>query len=403
VVRSSPGSAGFKARTAAAVDVLAPQLTEISHRIHENPELGFEEHFAHDLLAGAAEEAGLEVQRQAYGVETAFAARAGTAGPLVAFLCEYDALPGIGHACGHNIIAASGLGAGLAAAEVVEELGGRLLILGTPAEEGGGGKLRLMQGGAFAGVDADLMVHPAGLELSEMQTLAVQQLHARYSGRAAHAAAAPQAGRNALDGAVLGYVAAAALRQHIGSDERFHGIFTDGGQKPNIVPTFAETNWYVRSPTVARLEVLKERLADCLGSGAVAAGVDVELAWADYYFAEVRSNRPLLELWNSNATALGRSPQPPVPGRTVVGSTDMGNVSQVVPSIHPMIAVAPPEVAIHTEDFAACARGPDGDRGVIDGAKALAAVAIDYWSDPSVRAAVSADFSGGAGAAAASN
>jgi len=224
-----------------------------------------------------------------------------------------------------------------------------------------------------------------------------------FRGRAAHAAAAPQAGRNALDGAVLGYVAAAALRQHIGSDERFHGIFTDGGQKPNIVPTFAETNWYVRSPTVARLEVLKERLADCLGSGAVAAGVDVELAWADYYFAEVRSNRPLLELWNSNATALGRSPQPPVPGRTVVGSTDMGNVSQVVPSIHPMIAVAPPEVAIHTEDFAACARGPDGDRGVIDGAKALAAVAIDYWSDPSVRAAVSADFSGGAGAAAASN
>ena len=362
--------------------------------------MGFEEHFAHDLLAGAAEEAGLEVQRQAYGVETAFAARAGTAGPLVAFLCEYDALPGIGHACGHNIIAASGLGAALAAAEVVEELGGRLLILGTPAEEGGGGKLRLMQGGAFAGVDAALMVHPAGLELSEMQTLAVQQLHARYSGRAAHAAAAPQAGRNALDGAVLGYVAAAALRQHIGSDERFHGIFTDGGRKPNIVPAFAETNWYVRSPTVARLEVLKERLADCLESGAVAAGVDIELAWADYCFAEVRSNRPLVELWRTNAAALGRNPQPPTPGRTVIGSTDMGNVSQVVPSIHPMIAVAPPEVALHTEDFAACARGPDGDRGVIDGAKTLAAVAIDYWSDPSVRTAVSADFSGGDTAAA---
>ena len=382
------------------MDARAGQLTEISHRIHENPELGFEEHFAHDLLAGAAEEAGLEVQRQAYGVETAFAARAGTAGPLVAFLCEYDALPGIGHACGHNIIAASGLGAALAAAEVVEELGGRLLILGTPAEEGGGGKLRLMQGGAFAGVDAALMVHPAGLELSEMQTLAVQQLHARYSGRAAHAAAAPQAGRNALDGAVLGYVAAAALRQHIGSDERFHGIFTDGGRKPNIVPALAETNWYVRSPTVARLEVLKERLADCLESGAVAAGVDIELAWADYCFAEVRSNRPLVELWRTNAAALGRNPQPPTPGRTVIGSTDMGNVSQVVPSIHPMIAVAPPEVALHTEDFAACARGPDGDRGVIDGAKTLAAVAIDYWSDPSVRTAVSADFSGGDTAAA---
>ncbi len=381
------------------MEARAAQLTEISHRIHENPELGFEEHFAHDLLAGAAEEAGLEVQRQAYGVATAFAARAGSEGPLVAFLCEYDALPGIGHACGHNIIAASGLGAGLAAAEVVEELGGRLLILGTPAEEGGGGKLHLMRGGAFAGVDAALMVHPAGLELAEMQTLAVQQLHARYRGRAAHAAAAPQAGRNALDGAVLGYVAAAALRQHIGADERFHGIFTDGGQKPNIVPASAETNWYVRSPTVARLAVLKERLADCLNSGAVAAGVDIELAWADYFFAEVRSNGPLLELWKANAADLGRDPQPPAPGRTVVGSTDMGNVSQAVPSIHPMIAVSPPDVAIHTEDFAACARGPDGDRGVIDGAKTLAAVAIDYWSDASVRAAVTADFTGGGDAA----
>lgn len=392
MISSSPGSAGFKERTAAAVDARAAQLTEISHRIHENPELGFEERFAHDLLADAAEEAGLEVQRQAHGVETAFAARAGTDGPLVAFLCEYDALPGIGHACGHNIIAASGLGAGLAAAEVAEELGGRLLILGTPAEEGGGGKLRLLDGGAFEGVDAALMLHPAGLELTEMQTLAVQQLHARYRGRAAHAAAAPNAGRNALDGAVLGYLAAAALRQHIGSDERFHGIFTDGGQKPNIVPAFAETNWYVRSPTAERLEVLKERLGDCLRSGATAAGVDIELAWADYFYAEVRSNRALLDLWNSNAAALGRRPQPPAPGRTVIGSTDMGNVSHEVPSIHPMIAVAPPEVAIHTEDFAVCARGPDGDRGVIDGAKALAAVAVDYWSDPSVRDAVRADF-----------
>ena len=402
MVRSSPGSADIKARAAAAVEARAAQLTEISHRIHENPELGFEEHFAHDLLAGAAEEAGLEVQRQAYGVETAFAARAGTEGPLVAFLCEYDALPGIGHACGHNIIAASGLGAGLAAAEVVEDLGGRLLILGTPAEEGGGGKIHLMEGGAFAGVDAALMLHPAGLELAEMQTLAVQQLHARYYGRPAHAAAAPAAGRNALDGAVQGYVAAAALRQHIAPDERFHGIFTDGGQKPNIVPTFAETNWYVRSPTLKRLELLKERLADCLRGGALAAGVDLELAWADYYFAEVRSNGPLLELWKSNASAVGRHPRTPAPGRTVIGSTDMGNVSQVVPSIHPMIAVSPPDVAIHTEEFAVFARGPDGDRGVIDGAKTLAAVAIDYWSDASVRAAVAAEFTGAGGNAAAS-
>ena len=392
MAQRTPGSADAKARAAAAVESRTGQLIEISHRIHDNPELGYEEHIAHDVLASAAEDAGLEVERQAYGVETAFAARAGDSGPLVAILCEYDALPGIGHACGHNIIAASGLGAGLAAAEVVERLNGRLLILGTPAEEGGGGKVRLIDAGAFDGVDAAIMLHPCGLELLEMQTLAVQQLHARYRGHAAHAAAAPHVGRNALDAAVLGYVAVAALRQHIATDERLHGIFTDGGDKPNIVPATAETNWFVRSPTSARLDVLKERLEACLAGGAAAAGVELELEWAPYSFKELRTNAPLVELWAANAAAVGRNPVSPRPGSTVIGSTDMGNVSHAVPSIHPMIAVAPPEVAIHTEAFAEYARSADGDRGVIDGAKMLAGVAIDYWSDEAVRAAAAADF-----------
>ena len=194
---------------------------------------------------------------------------------------------------------------------------------------------------------------------------------------------------------MLGYVAAAALRQHIGTDERLHGIFIDGGQKPNIVPAYAEAHWYARSPTSARLEVLKERLESCLTGGAAAAGVDVELDWATFLFQEVRSNGPLVELWRANVASLGRHPQPPAPGRTVIGSTDMGNVSQLVPSIHPMIAVAPPDVAIHTESFADYARSASGDRGVIDGAKTLAAVAIDYWGDESIRTAVAADFAGG--------
>ncbi len=386
------GSAEAKARAAAAVEARADQLIDISHRIHENPELGFEEYFAHDLLAGAAESAGLDVQRQAYGVETAFAARAGHEGPLVAILCEYDALPGIGHACGHNIIAAAGLGAGLAAAEVVEDLGGRLLILGTPAEEGGGGKVRLMEGGAFDGVEAALMLHPAGIELLEMQTLAVQQVRATYHGLAAHAAAAPHVGRNALDGAVLGYLAVAALRQHISTDERLHGVVSDGGQKPNIVPARAETWWYARSPRAARLAVLKERLEACLRSGATAAGVDVEIEWHGHHYDEVRTNGPLAELWSANAAAVGRHPTTPAPGHTVIGSTDMGNVSHLVPSIHPMVAVAPADVAIHTEAFADYARSPSGDRGVIDGATTLAAVAVDYWADEAVRSTVAAAF-----------
>ena len=371
-----------KQKMAAAVDARADRLIDVSHEIHENPELCFEEHTAHDLLCSVLEGEGLDVERSAFGLETAFVARAGRAGPHIAVICEYDALPEIGHACGHNIIAAAGLGAGLAAASLADELGGRISVIGTPAEEGGGGKCLMVDEGAFDGIDAAMMVHPANLELTVMNAIAVEQLEVAYTGQSAHAAAAPQHGRNALDGAVLGYMNVAALRQHIRPDERIHGIFTRAGDKPNIVPHDAAAEWYVRSPKMASLADLKARVMSCLAAGADAAGVHMECHRKAPIYADMIDNQTLLDLYTANAAIAGRHPTNARSGASVVGSTDMGNVSYAVPSIHPMIKVAPPDVPIHSPAFASHARSSSGDQGVLDGAKMLAMTVADLWLNP---------------------
>jgi amidohydrolase len=376
---SGPTAGELVERFRSIVAGIGDRLIDVSHDIWSHPELCFEEHHAHDVLVGALADAGLDPVPGAHGLPTAFVAEAGTDGPTVAVICEYDALPGIGHACGHNVIAAAGLGAGLALASVAPELGGRVRIIGTPAEEGGGGKEFLLRAGAFDGVDAALMVHPADRDLPSMHAIAVHQVHARYTGVASHAAAAPHLGRNALDAAVLGYVNVAALRQHIGTDERIHGVFTDGGAKPNVVPDHASTHWYVRSSSRESLRELEPRVESCLLAGADAAGCRVELDWVDPAYDEVVDDPWLLERWCAHSAALGRPVEDPAIDGPVVGSTDMGNVSQRIPSIHPMIAVAPRGVAIHTPEFAEHARGARGDRAVLDGAVLLAATAVDRW------------------------
>ena len=373
-----------KARVCADVESRAPELIRVAHEIHDHPELCYEERYAHDVLTAAIDAAGLAVTRHAYGLDTAFAAMAGTSGPCIAVLCEYDALPGIGHACGHNIIAAAGLGAGLAAAAVAGECGGRVLILGTPAEEGGGGKQKLIDAGAFAEVRAAMMIHPAAQDLSTITAIAVQNLDVRYYGRAAHAAAAPWLGANALDAAVLGYNNVAALRQHIAPTERVHGVFTHGGDKPNIVPDFAATTWYVRAKNLDKLEPLKIRVLAALEAGAHATGCRVEHEWGDTPYADMVDNAAMLERYMLNAARLGRVVTEPRPDSAVIGSTDMGNVSHLVPSIHPMIKVAPAGCAIHTREFAEHARSAAADRAVIDGAKAMAMTVVDLWTDPGV-------------------
>jgi amidohydrolase len=370
----------------------ADVLIDASRRIHAQPELGFAEHHAAELLSQVLEDAGLQVERGAYGVATAFEGIAGTSGPRVAVLCEYDALPGIGHACGHNIIGTAGVGAAIAAAALAEELGGTVVALGTPAEEGGGGKVVLGERGAYDHLDAALMVHPAGLDLARFDAIAIQQLEVTYHGRAAHAAAAPQAGRNALDAAVLGYVNVAALRQHIRPEERVHGIFTDAGQAPNVVPERSAATWYVRSPTVRGLHKLKARVLACLEAGAAAAGCTMEHAWLEPAYADMVDNEPMIELYRENVARTGRELADPTATAGIVGSTDMGNVSHVVPSIHPMIAVSPPTVAIHTQDFVRYAGSEQGDRAVLDGARAMAGTIIDLWTRPGALEAARAAF-----------
>ena len=367
------------------VDELADDLIHASREIHAHPELNFQERFAHDLLTNMINTHGLNVTRHAYDLETAFDAEAGTKGPSIAVLCEYDALPGLGHACGHNIIATAGLGAGLAAAAVAEQAGGRVRIMGTPAEEGGGGKVLMARAGAFDGVDAAMMVHPADADLLAMDCLAIHELSVSYEGKAAHAAAAPWEGRNALDAAVLGYMSVAALRQHIRPNERIHGIFTRAGDKPNIVPSATAMEWYVRSATMASLQPLKQRVIDCLESGAAACGCTMSHEWVDSPYADMIDNGPMVQAYTANASRVGRTVLDPVTsGRRVVGSTDMGNISYLVPSIHPMIKVAPDGVPIHSVEFAQWAGSEEGDKAVLDGAKAMAMTVVDLWCSPGV-------------------
>jgi amidohydrolase len=383
----------LKQRVCDEVDRLADRLVDASHQIHEHPELNFEEVFAHDLLTSIIDDEGLSPVRHAYDVGTAFEARVGRDGAEIAVLCEYDALPAIGHACGHNVIATAGLGAGLAAAVVAEQAGGRLRVMGTPAEEGGGGKIAMGRKGAFDGLAAAMMVHPADADLIRMDAIAIQELTTTYLGRAAHAAAAPQEGLNALDAAVLGYMNVAALRQHILPTERIHGIFVKAGDKPNIVPAETVMQWMVRSPNIASLQPLKHRVLQCLDASAMATGCTCTHAWAGHSYADMVDNAPIVAAYVANAARVGRDVQDPrATGRAVVGSTDMGNVSYLVPSIHPMIKVAPDGVPIHTPDFATWARGDEGDRAVIDGAKAMAMTVVDLWCSDALREAAAAEF-----------
>lgn len=375
------------------IDEVAAQLVEVSHSIHDRPEQNFAEYFASELLTRVANDHGVPVELGAYDCDTGFGTDVGS-GATVCVMSEYDALPDIGHGCGHNVIAAAGLGAAIGLAAVAGNAGGRLRYLGTPAEEGGGGKLVMARNGALDGVDIAMMVHSADADLTTIDAIALQQLVVEYHGEAAHAAAAPQKGRNALDAAVLGYMAVAALRQHILPTERVHGIFTKAGEKPNIVPREASMEWYVRSDTVTTLSALKPRVLDALKSGASACGCSFDHTWVDTPYADMVTNNNLASMYAANAGTLGRRVQVPGSnGHRVVGSTDMGNVSHLVPSIHPMIASAPRGTAIHTVDFARESVTALADRAIIDGAKAMAMTAIDFWTSPDLQKSVAAEFS----------
>ena len=386
-------SAELKKQVCDIIDGMADELVEASHAIHAKPEIAFEEKFAHGLLTDKVEAAGLTVERHACGLDTAFISSFGEGDVEVGILSEYDALPGIGHACGHNIIATTGLGASLALAKLNGALPGKVRYLGTPAEESGNGKELMARQGAFNGLDAAMMVHPAGIDLITMPSLAVNEVRVTYTGKAAHASAMPFAGVNALDALVTAYQSIAQLRQHIKQSERIHGIFNEAGLAPNIVPDHAVGTFYVRAENGLALAELKARVQNCFEAGALAAGCEVQIDWALGDYLEIKDSWAIAERYQQNAESLGRNFFPlekmPTSG---AGSTDMGNISHRVPSIHPMIACAPPSVVIHNPEFAKWAGSEKGDKAVIDGAKSLAMTAIDVLTDKKMMQQAKDDF-----------
>ncbi len=384
----------LKADVIGAVEAMSGELISLSHLIHSEPELALEEVRACANLARATEGHGLTVQREAFGLATAYAAEFGKAGgATIAILSEYDALPGIGHACGHNIIATAGLGAALALSKLNGRLPGRVRYLGTPAEERFGGKELMARAGAFEGVDAAMMIHPSTSDLITMPCLAVTEVDVTYVGQTAHASVEPERGLNALDAVVTAYQAIAQLRQHIESRERIHGIITDGGLAPNIVPERAACRFYVRSPTAQGLAALRRRVHACFEAGALATGCKLEAVWGATDYLDLKTNWPMARAFAANATAIGRPFEAAdLAPRDRAGSTDMGNVSHRTPSIHPLLAVAPPETPIHNPRFARWAGSESGDKAVIDGAKALALTALDLMSDATLLASTKADF-----------
>jgi amidohydrolase len=383
----------LKRDVAAAVDGMRAELLELSHAIHQEPELALEEFKAAKRLSDAVASHDLPVQRGAFGVKTAYASEFGKdSGPAIAVLSEYDALPGVGHACGHNIIATAGLGAAMALAKLGANLPGRVRYLGTPAEERIGGKEIMARGGAFEGVDAAMMIHPANVDLVAMPCIAVSEVDVTYFGKAAHASAMPYRGVNALDAVVSAYQSIAQLRQHIRQTERIHGIITEGGLAANIVPERAACRFYVRARDMHELAALKKRVQACFEAGALSTGCRLEMQWVSDYL-DLKTNWPMANAFAKNFEALGRelTPLSSIPPG-FAGSTDMGNVSHRVPSIHPMIGVAPAHVIIHNAEFARWAASDKGDAAVIDGAKSLAHTALDLMCEDGLMARVRADF-----------
>lgn len=375
-----------KAAAREAIESRHAALVDLSHRIHAHPELAFEEEKASAWCAEALVDAGFEVEKPFCGLPTAFRAQAGS-GPLhVAICAEYDALPGIGHACGHNLIATMALGAAMAAARVADDVGLTVTVIGTPAEEHGGGKIVLLDRGAFEGQHFAMMVHPAPIDAVEFPAIACCNLEVGYTGKSAHAAAFPHLGVNALDALTIAQTSIGLLRQHIDPSDRVHGIVLHGGDAPNVVPARTTARWLVRSRTLDRLNGLLPRVRNCFEAGALATGAKLDLV-ASAPYAEMRSEAALDALYARNATGLGRSfPDLGGAAAAFAGSTDMGNVSLALPSIHPLIGIDSLPAVPHQPEFTAAARTPSADRAVFDGGLSMAWTAIDVAIDDALRA-----------------
>jgi amidohydrolase len=378
----------------AAIDAASAELIALSRRVHAHPEIAFEERRAAAWLTETLERHGFAVQRRVADLETAFLAevRGVRDRPAVAILAEYDALPEIGHACGHNLICTAAIGAGIGLAAVREALGGRAVVLGTPAEEGGGGKVIMLQRGAFDGLDAAMMFHPAGYTLSGRPSLASYRLSLKFTGKPAHAAAAPHEGINALDALIQAFVAIGLLRQQVRDDARIHGIITYGGAAANIIPDRAEATFTVRAADSPYALELLHRVIHCAQGAALATGTTLEPTVRKGYDA-IKPNRTMADRFARHLERLGYPSDVP-PERPRMGSTDMGDVSQAIPSIHPYVAIGPQELSGHTVEFREAALSERGQQTMLAAAKAMALTAYDLLAEPELLAEVRREFDG---------
>jgi amidohydrolase len=384
---SDPAAAKEAARK--LIEQRTDDLVGLSTDIHEHPELLFDEHRAADQVARALESAGLEVTTGDYELETAVVGRAGN-GPLNIVVCaEYDALPGVGHACGHNIIAAAAVGAGAALAAVADDVGISVTVLGTPAEEGGGGKILMLERGAFAGAHAAMMIHPWPEDRLVPACLAVDHIEVSYTGRSAHASAAPYRGINAGDALTIAQVAIGLLRQHLRPGNQVHGIVTKGGDAPNVVPAHSEGHFMLRALTLEDLEELRPRIERCFEAGALATGSELAIRDLSPAYSHMVTHSGLISTFRHNAEALGRRyPAEDAGAPPPMFSTDMANVSLAMPTIHPLIGIQTGGAVNHQPEFAAACVGTSATKALLDGAISMAWTAIDSATTPELRDAL---------------
>ncbi len=377
------------------VDRLSPELLQISRFLHANPELAFEEYQAAELLIRTLEEHGFSLERGVARLTTAFTASyASGEGPTIAFLAEYDALPGMGHACGHNLIASGSVGAALALKSRLDQVPGRVLLVGCPAEEKGGGKIPLVEAGLFQWVDAAMLVHPSNRTEMVKKALGMRDVQVEFFGKAAHAAALPYLGINALDAVILTFNNINALRQQLRSDARIHGVITHGGKAPNIIPDYAAALFYVRALDMGYLEELYQKVLGCFEAAASATGTRYQVKRAGHDYHPHKINYSLAQLFRQNLEALGGEVDQG-PEDVDLGSTDVGNVSQVVPTLQPTITICGPKVSCHMSEFAVASGSSAGEEGMLLAARAMTLTGLDLLRDRDALDRVKAEFAGG--------
>jgi amidohydrolase len=375
-------TAGDVSTVTANVATIADQLVTLSHEISADPELSYKEHRAAARCADLLEGHGFDVDRGSYGLPTSFRAQLGSGATHVVVCAEYDALPGVGHACGHNIIASSAVGAGIALAPLLESADLRLTVLGTHAEEVGGGKVELIEAGAFDDADAALMMHPTPFDDYGPTSLANEEWTVVYTGQASHASGAPHLGRNALDGLIAGYTNIAMMRQYFKPWQQVHGVVVDGGLAANVIPERAEASYYLRAISMEDLEDLRTRLRNCIEGSAVGTNTEVEITLTSYVYESLKPHGGLVQAFTEACEAIGRPFTPDPEGDSPGGSTDFGNVSQRLPGLHADMAVYCFPNVNHQHEFAAACITPEGDKTMLDGAKALALTALAVARDP---------------------